>query len=115
MLEASGYEVTVADDGRAALQCATTTAFGLVLMDLQMPVMGGTESMRELRVLENAGGLHPDSRFPLPILALTANTLDQVPLTSDPDGFNEVLSKPIRRDRLLEVVGNYCPLAAARH
>lgn len=115
MLESSGYEVTVAHDGRAALQCATATAFGLVLMDLQMPVMGGTESMRELRLLENAGELHPDSRSPLPILALTAGSLDQTPLTRDPDGFNEVLSKPIRRDRLLEIVSNYCPLTAARH
>jgi signal transduction histidine kinase/CheY-like chemotaxis protein len=115
MLEASGYEVVIADNGLAALQCAKKTAFGLVLMDLQMPVMDGAESMRELRLLENAGELHPDSQFPLPILALTANTLNQAPSPGDPEGFNEVLSKPIRRDRLLEVVGHYCPLPTAQY
>jgi len=115
MLEASGYEVVIADNGLKAIECAKTTAFGLVLMDLQMPVMGGAESMREIRLLENANELHPHSHFPLPILALTANTLNETPTPGAPEGFNEVLSKPIRRDCLLEVVSRYCPLPTTQH
>ena len=110
MLESAGYDVDVTDNGRRAVDQAMKVAYGAVLMDLQMPVMGGVEAMHELRAMENAGELPLESRFPLPVLALTANTLAVDEPLEDHKGFNEILTKPIRRDKLLAAVGRYCPL-----
>jgi len=68
MLEAFGLEVIVAEDGEEALARLADTAFALVLMDCQMPVMDGYEATQRLRESERLAG-----RARLPVVALTAN------------------------------------------
>ena len=97
MLEHWGVHVEQAADGRAAVDAVITAArdgtpFDVVVMDVQMPVMGGHEAARELR-------RHFDAAT-LPILALTAAAL-----TSERDealaaGMNEFLTKPIDASKL---------------
>jgi len=68
MLEQFGMEVAVADDGAQAVEAAARGAFDAILMDMQMPVMGGLEATRLIRRDEVVNG-----RARTPILMLSAN------------------------------------------
>ena len=56
MLARRGHQVTVAGDGRQALDALARESFDLVLMDLQMPVMGGFEATAAIRARERPTG-----------------------------------------------------------
>lgn len=107
MLEQWGAEVSQASDGRQAVEAVHAAAsmgrpFDAVLMDVQMPVMGGHEATRELRQRFDAREL--------PIIALTAAALTQERDEALAAGMNEFLTKPIDAQRLREVlVGLTCP------
>ena len=98
MLEKWGCSVTVAADGTEALEAVSRQPFDFVLMDVQMPKMGGFEATRLIRERENHTGAH------LPIIALTAHAM-----TGDRErcleaGMDDYVSKPIRPQELLEMV-----------
>ena len=65
-----GHQVTVAENGRIALDLITASRFDLVLMDIKMPEMNGDEALAGLRAFESAKGGH------LPVIALTAYALN---------------------------------------
>ncbi len=90
MLERWGIEVTIAADGKLALEALRGTSFELVLMDCQMPVMDGFEATRRLRELEAESGA-PRQR----VVALTANALDGDRERCLEAGMDEYLSKPV--------------------
>jgi two-component system sensor histidine kinase/response regulator len=69
LLEKAGHAVTVANNGREALAALGALTFDLVLMDMQMPEMGGAEAMAKIRENEQTIGGH------MPIIALTAHAL----------------------------------------
>lgn len=95
ILERAGHSVEAAENGRAALETLRSVRFDLVLMDLQMPVMDGIETIRRIRGGE--GGV--DSR--IPVIALTAQAEEcdrQACLSAGADGF---LTKPLRMGALL--------------
>ncbi len=86
MLASLGYEdVTVVDDGVAALQACEEQSFALVLMDCQMPRMGGLEATRTLRA----------RRFHAPVIAFTASATSEDRNACLGAGMNDYLSKPI--------------------
>jgi len=99
VLRRAGLEVDVANDGQIACEKAAAAKeagapYELIVMDMQMPLMTGYEATAALR----------RDGFTLPILALTAQAM-----TGDRDkclaaGCDEYLSKPIDRDRLLQLV-----------
>src|ERR1700737_4282328 len=98
LLEKRGYSVTVAPDGRAAVEAFQTGGFELVLMDIQMPGMDGFEATVAIREREKLTGAH------IPIVAMTAHALvgDQERcLASGMDGY---VSKPIRTSELFAVI-----------
>jgi two-component system sensor histidine kinase/response regulator len=70
LLENAGHSVTVAENGRRALEALEGAVFDLVLMDMQMPEMGGAEAIEAIRARERASGGQR-----LPIIALTAHAL----------------------------------------
>ncbi|MFG6467978.1 PAS domain-containing hybrid sensor histidine kinase/response regulator [Roseateles sp. BYS87W] len=91
-LEQWGMEVAQASDGRQAIEAVRAAAsmgkpFGIVLMDVQMPVMGGHDATRELR--------KEFSAQQLPIVALTAAALVSERDDAFAAGMNEFLTKPI--------------------
>jgi len=90
LLERVGAQVTVAEDGRRAVELAERQPFDLVLMDLQMPVMDGYEATRRLR----EGG------FDGPIVAVTANATDEDRRRCAAGGFDLFLTKPLNRGDL---------------
>src|SRR5206468_2549933 len=69
LLENMGHRVTVAENGRIAVEKSETTRFDLVLMDLQMPEMDGITATRRIRAREAGSGGH------VPIIAMTADAL----------------------------------------
>jgi PAS domain S-box-containing protein len=106
MLEHWGVLVAQAFDGRAAVDAVHAAVqagqpFDAVLMDVQMPVMGGHEAARELR-------LHYSAEV-LPIIALTAAALVSERQEAFASGMNDFLTKPIDapkfRDTLAQHVG----------
>jgi len=90
ILERLGADVTVADNGEAAIAELTGSAFDVVLMDCQMPVLDGYEATRRIRA-----GAAGSAASTIPVIALTAHAL-----SGDRDrcleaGMNEYLTKPI--------------------
>jgi two-component system sensor histidine kinase/response regulator len=69
LLQKAGHTVMVAENGREALTALESMAFDLILMDMQMPEMGGAEAMGIIREREQTAGGH------MPIVALTAHAL----------------------------------------
>ncbi|MCP2936737.1 response regulator, partial [Salmonella enterica subsp. enterica serovar Typhimurium] len=72
-LERAGYKVTVANNGQEALDLLERESFDVVLMDVQMPVMGGIEATRAIRAREQRRSwvIDTDHVEHLPIIAMT--------------------------------------------
>jgi signal transduction histidine kinase/ActR/RegA family two-component response regulator len=73
LLQQMGHVTTIAGNGQVALDLLMSAKFDLVLMDVQMPVMGGLEATRRVRQWEQEGGRSAGAR--LPIVAMTANAM----------------------------------------
>jgi CheY-like chemotaxis protein len=101
LLEKGGHTVVVATNGREALEIledAGWVGFGCVLMDVQMPEMGGFECTAIIRAREKGTRLH------LPIIAMTAHALSGDDVRCLSAGMDAYLSKPIDPNALLDVV-----------
>jgi len=87
ILEDSGLLVEVADNGLIALEMVQRSPFDLVFMDMQMPVMDGVTATREIRGIAGLAKL--------PIVAMTANAMEQDRQLCLAAGMNDSLTKPI--------------------
>lgn len=85
MLSALGYTVSVANDGRLAIEAATSQSFAVVLMDVQMPNVDGLDATRRIR---EAGML-------VPIVAMTANAMSGDRERCLAAGMDDFLAKPV--------------------
>jgi two-component system, cell cycle response regulator DivK len=96
VLEHAGFTVLVATSGEEGVDVATRGGLDLVLMDLQLPGIDGTEAMRRIRA-------HPGSRE-LPVVAVTAFAMaaDREQVSSA--GFDGYIEKPISTRALPELV-----------
>lgn len=99
LLKKRGAEITVAENGREAVQAWRPGAFDVVLMDMQMPEMGGMEAMREIRALESSGNL-PHT----PIIAVTARAMAGDREECLVAGADDYVSKPIRVAELFQAI-----------
>jgi len=98
LLDRRGHSVILAENGREAVNAAERHAFDVVLMDVQMPEMGGLEATQAIRAKERATGKH------LPILAMTAHAMEgdrERCLASGMDGY---IAKPIDPKCFLNIV-----------
>jgi signal transduction histidine kinase/CheY-like chemotaxis protein/HPt (histidine-containing phosphotransfer) domain-containing protein len=98
ILSKRGHVVRVAANGQKALEAFEQERFDLVLMDVQMPIMGGFEATAAIRALEKATGGH------VPIIALTARAMKgdlELCLAAGMDGY---LTKPIKPLALIQEV-----------
>jgi PAS domain S-box-containing protein len=97
MLAKLQVQVEVATNGLEAVQKATESPYDLILMDCQMPEMDGYEATRTLR----AQGVQT------PIIALTANALEEDREKCLACGMNDYLSKPIQADMLRRTLAQW--------
>jgi CheY-like chemotaxis protein/nitrogen-specific signal transduction histidine kinase/HPt (histidine-containing phosphotransfer) domain-containing protein len=106
-LERAGCDVVLAADGGEALEVLRERRMDLVLMDVQMPVMDGLEATRRIRT-EVTGGAR------IPIVGLTASAMKEQVEACRAAGMDDVLAKPIDRDRLDAVLERYAPAIGTR-
>ncbi|HEU0121781.1 MAG TPA: response regulator, partial [Bryobacteraceae bacterium] len=102
LLERLGCEVTVAGDGQQALQLCRLHSFDLIFMDMQMPVMDGLEATRNLLQLAA-----PTCQAP--IIALTANAMEEDRQRCLDAGMSDYVAKPVVRDELIAILRRYLP------
>jgi two-component system sensor histidine kinase/response regulator len=106
LLEDAGLAVEVAENGRVAVAMAQQSDFDLVFMDMQMPVMDGVEATRALRRIERLRGL--------PIVAMTANAMEQDRRKCIDAGMDDVVVKPIEPEILWSVLQHHIRRPAQR-
>jgi CheY-like chemotaxis protein len=97
LLQSMGHQVSFAEDGQQALTQASQSDFDLVLMDIHMPVMDGLSSARHIRAL-------PGERGQVPIVALTADVMNDAQTQAMAAGMNAFLSKPLQKTQLQAVM-----------
>ncbi len=102
LLEARGHDVTVAGDGRAAVELALRENFDVILMDVQMPELDGLEATRALR----AGGVKA------PIVAMTAHAMQGDRDRCLEAGMDAYISKPIQPEEVFDAIDDV--VAASR-
>ena len=100
MLHKLGHEVVLANHGKEALAAIEVQEFDVVLMDIQMPEMDGFETVRRLRNSEIDGRI--------PVIALTANAMRGDRDACMEAGMDSYLSKPIRLQKLADVINEVC-------
>src|SRR5690606_31475397 len=100
MLEKLGHRVHVVANGLAALDACTERNYDVILMDVQMPVMGGFEATAALRAREAETGRHT------PIVAMTAHAMAGDRERCLAAGMDDYVSKPIQSSVLDTTLAN---------
>ena len=101
VLKRLGYQAKVADDGQKALDILQETTFDVILMDIQMPVIDGYETTRQIRSKFNKT---------VPIIAMTAHALASEQEECLKAGMNDFLSKPFKMEELQQLIRKYLPI-----
>lgn len=99
LLEPFEANVTVAENGVAALNALKGDTFDIVLMDIRMPVLDGMDALKQFRELELS-----ENRPPTPVVALTANAIEEDVETYKSAGFNACIAKPFTVHELIGVI-----------
>ncbi len=102
LLAHSGMEIIFAENGREAVAKFAERRYDLVLMDLQMPIMGGLAATRAIRDWERANG-----RISTPILAVSANATPDHIEEARQAGADDHVAKPIVREFLFEAIARH--------
>jgi PAS domain S-box-containing protein len=105
ILEKRGHAVVVTNNGEEALAAWRGEPFDLILMDVQMPRMGGFEATAAIREEERKTGAH------IPIVAMTAHAMKGDRERCLEAGMDGYVSKPIQPERLLEALEAFSPAA----
>ena len=90
-----GHRITAVADGQQVVELTEQQQFDCILMDIQMPVMGGDEAARSIRERERQSGLH------IPIIALTAHAMADERERLLEQGFDAHVAKPVQLTELL--------------
>lgn len=99
-----GCNITFANNGKEAVEyCAAQEPYDLILMDIQMPIMGGEEATRLIRTMQE------EKKHTVPIIALTAHAMDGDREKYLAIGMDEYVSKPINQKDLLQAILKVCP------
>ena len=99
ILEYQNHFVTLANDGEEVLNLLEEEEFDLIILDMQMPVMGGIEAAKIFRFM------YPDKKN-IPILMLTANATKEAKKSCEEAGLDAFLTKPIEPEKLLSVISS---------
>ena len=105
LLEKLGHRVQLVENGEQAVATAKVQHFDALLLDVQMPVMGGLAACAAIRAWERSRGAH------VPIVAMTAHAMQGDEERCLAAGMDDYISKPIDIDRLVSVLGKIAPSA----
>ena len=101
LLQRHGHRVTLANNGMEAVDAFSAGRFDVILMDMQMPVMGGIEATEVIRSHEMRRSWVVSNDFrPVYIIAMTANVMASDRERCLEAGMNDYLAKPLRPDEL---------------
>ena len=103
MLEQLGYQVELAHNGENCLQICQDKQYDLILMDCNMPVMDGFTTTRQLRTRENTKDT--------PIIALTANALNEHRKQCLEAGMDDHIAKPFNKEQLQNAITRWLKTA----
>ncbi|MCP5468459.1 MAG: response regulator [Deltaproteobacteria bacterium] len=103
ILKKRKYDVTIAQNGREALDLYKKKKYDIILMDIQMPLMNGYEATKEIRKEENKKGGH------IPIIGVTAHAMKSDIEQCLAVGMDYHLSKPIEPKPLYETIEKFFP------
>ena len=106
LLKKWGHTVVLAKNGQEAVDLFPTQVWDVVLMDMQMPVMGGLEATRLIRSLEAAG-------HRTPIIAMTANAMESDRQACLDAGMDDHLAKPFNAGALQTKLAHFTGDSAA--
>ncbi|NRA25198.1 MAG: response regulator, partial [Oleispira sp.] len=107
ILTNTGASITLANNGKQALDLCRNNLFDIILMDWHMPVLDGlatTQTLRENPVFADT-----------PILGLTASVMEEDIKACIKAGMNEVITKPINREELFNVIAKYSKQLSSRN
>ena len=93
ILSKRGHQVEAVDNGEDALETTQTARFDLVILDMQMPRMGGLECARAIRALTKL-------KQPTRLIALTAQSFDEDKQAAAEAGFDAFISKPYSEEQI---------------
>ncbi|MFH2092075.1 MAG: response regulator [Pseudomonadota bacterium] len=112
MLKKLGHTITIAENGKQAVELYSKGQFDLILMDGQMPVMDGLEATQTIRKMEQE---QKGSHTHIPIIALTANAMKGDRERFIASGMDDFITKPIKRKDLEDAISNSSqPVAAEK-
>ena len=98
-LKKYNHEVSIANNGKEALDMFKKGKFDVILMDIMMPVMDGLEATLKIREYESSNN-HQEQT---PIIAITANTMDNDREKCLSYGMNEFMAKPFDVEKLKQI------------
>lgn len=98
-LKKYNHEVIIANNGVEAVEQYISDSFDVILMDIMMPVMDGLEATVKIREVENQTGQGKRT----PIIALTANTMDNDKEKCISYGMDEFMAKPFDIEKLKKI------------
>ncbi|MEA3433966.1 MAG: ATP-binding protein [Campylobacterota bacterium] len=104
VLNGLGLDVTLANNGEEALDLRRQNEYDMIFMDIQMPVMSGTEATEKILDFEEKNRKHH-----VPIIAVTANALEGDREKYINAGMDDYISKPIELDQLKFLIQEYLP------
>ena len=106
MLEKLGYRVSVAANGREAVDRLANEPIACVLMDCQMPELDGFAAARLMRLREQGTGRR------VPIIAITAHAMKGDRDKCLAAGMDDYLTKPFGAEQLIRLLDRWCPIRA---
>lgn len=103
-LKQVGYKVDIAENGKKAVDACKKNHYDLILLDVQMPVMDGYETVQKIRSLAS-----PVCK--VPVIGLTAHAGDKNKNLCLKSGMDDVITKPVRRNLLLYTIDKWLGLS----
>lgn len=102
MLEMMNCTVDTAEDGEQAIERYRENSYDLILMDIQMPKKDGLEATREIREIEKK-----ENKKYTPIVAVTANAMEEDRIQSLDVGMDDFVTKPVKISELEAILSKY--------
>ncbi len=107
MLSRAGYSVYIANNGKEAVEKfkMDPDKFDIILMDIQMPEIDGLQATIQIRELEKMQ--KPENKSPIPIIAMTAESMKGDRDRCIKAGMNDYISKPIKQETVFKILKKY--------